>query len=114
MTDPGTDTRLVPIAGRNIVVRLINDAQVALLLREARYAQRDDVTQERRMDAGARMFDIMESAVVQESDRKFLLEKITEGSVEMEDLMSFVTVFRKPPEDEKPKVRRGRPPARRS
>lgn len=114
MTDPGTDTRIVPIEGRSVVVRLINDAQIALLLREAKIAQRDDVSRERRMDAAARIFDIMESAVVQEDDRLYVLGKITEGKVEMKDLMTFWTAFSDEKQEEKPKVRRGRPPARRS
>lgn len=114
MTDPGTDTRIVPINGCSIVVRKINDAQIALMARETKQAQRSDIDNSRRMAAVARMFDILESAVVQDSDREFLLDGIVAGKVEMKDLLSFVSAFSEDQEEEKPKVRRGRPPIKRT
>ncbi len=104
--DPGTDTRVVPISGRSIVVRHLKDAQLALMAREAKQVQRNDVDDSRRLDAGARLFDILESAVVQDGDRDFVLDEITAGRVELKDLLEFITAFS---EEERPKVRRGRP-----
>jgi|SRR5262245_28042907 len=104
--DPGTDTRIVPINGRSVVVRQLKDAQLALMAREAKQVQRNDVDEGRRLDAGARLFDILESAVVQDDDRTFVLDEITAGRVELKDLLEFISVFG---EEEKPKVRRGRP-----
>ena len=112
MTDPGTDTRIVPINGRSIVVRQLRDAQLTLLAREAKEIQRGDRT--RQMDAAARMFNILESAVVQDSDREFLLDEITVGKVELKDILAFVSAFSEDQEEEKPKVRRGRPPIKRT
>jgi hypothetical protein len=81
------------------------------MAREAKQLTRDDVEGARKLDAGARMFDILESMVVQQEDRDFILGEIVAGKVELKDLLGFLSAFN--PEDEKPKVRRGRPPVRR-
>lgn len=107
MTDPGTDTRVVPIGDRSIVVRQLKDVQLTLLAREAKQIQKADNDGSRRVDAAARMFDILESAVVQDSDRDYLLDEITAGKLELKDLLNFISAFT---DEEKPKVRRGRPP----
>lgn len=113
MTDLGTDTRIVLINGRSIVVRQLRDAQLTLLAREAKVIQRPD--RDRQMDAAARMFNILESAVVQDSDREFLLDEITIGKIELKDILTFISVFSEEEEGpEKPKVRRGRPPIKRT
>jgi hypothetical protein len=111
MTDHGTETRIVEIGGRSVVVRQLRDVQLTLLAREAKQIQKSDVEGSRRVDAAARMFDILESAVVQETDRDYLLDEITAGNLEFKDLLNFISAFT---EQEKPKVRRGRPPAVRS
>jgi hypothetical protein len=109
--DSGKDTRLVPVHGRNIVVRQLQDAQLVLLAREARLAQRDDTDSGRRMTAVARAFDILESAIVQESDRDYILDLTVKGQLTLEDLLGFITAFESE-QDEKPRVRRGRPAKR--
>lgn len=104
--DPGKETRLVDIKGRNIVVRQLTDAQLLLLGREARLAAKEDVEQHRRLAGVSRIFDILESAVVQEDDREYLLDLTVQGELQLSDLMGFITVFGE--EKPKPKVRRGR------
>jgi len=104
--DPGKDTRIVPVKGRNIVVRQLNDAQLLLLGREARMAARDDTEQTRRLAAVGRIFDILESAVIQEEDQDYLLDLTVKGQLELKDMMEFITAFGD--EAQKPKVRRGR------
>ena len=111
--DPGKDTRLVDIKGRNIVIRQLVDAQMVLMAREAKLLQKDGIDNERKMSAIARMFDMLESAVVQQEDRDYLLDLVVAGQLELNDLMSFLTVFTEE-EAEKPKVRRGRPPTKRA
>ncbi len=109
MTDSQTATRKIPISGREITVRQLTDGQLTLIMREARVIQRDTVETERRMVGAARLFDIMESMVVTEEDREFVLDEIVAGKVELRDLLAGLKAFS---EEEKPKVRRGRPPKR--
>jgi hypothetical protein len=109
--DPGRDTRLVPVKDRNVVVRQLNDAQLLLLAREARLAQREDTENQRRLTAVGRIFDLLESAVVQGEDREYLMDLTVAGDLSLGDLTGFVTAFSEE-QEEKPRVRRGRPPKR--
>jgi hypothetical protein len=104
--DPGKETRIVDVKGRNIVVRQLTDAQLLLLGREARLAAKNETEGERRLAAVGRIFDILESVVIQEEDRDYLMDLTVKGDLELKDLMDFVTAFGEP--DQKPKVRRGR------
>jgi len=105
-SDPGKETRLVDVKGRNIVVRQLLDAQLLLLGREARLASKDDIDNARRLTAVGRIFDILESAVVQEEDREYLLDLTVAGQLGLKDMMNFIDVFGD--QEAKPKVRRGR------
>jgi hypothetical protein len=111
--DPGKETRLVDVKGRSIVVRQLNDAQLLLLGREARLASRETTNQDRKLSGIARVFDILESAVVQEEDREYLMDLTVAGELELKDMMDFITAFGTGEED-KPKVRRGRYATKRS
>lgn len=104
--DPGKETQLVPVKGRNIVVRQLTDAQLLLFGREARLASKNDTDPERRLSGIARIFDILESAVVQDEDREYLMDLTVQGELQLKDLMDFLTIFSDG--EEKPKVRRGR------
>ena len=113
-SDPGRETQVVEVRGRSIVVRKIIDTQMMILAREARVLQRDDVTSDRRLTAIDRMFRILESSVVQPTDREYLEELMLDGELDLRELTSFVTVFGNKAESEAPpKVRRGRTPAKR-
>ncbi len=111
--DPGRETRLVPVQGRNIVVRQLVDAQMMLLNRGARLLQRDDLDRDAKMATVDRMFTILESVVVQPEDREFLEDLMAEGKLNLRHLMDFVSVFNEDEPEEKPKVRRGRPAIKR-
>lgn len=112
--DPGLETRIVPVQGRSIVIRQLIDAQMMLLNRGARLLQRDDLDKESKLATVDRMFTILESVVVQPEDREFLEDLMAEGKLSLRDMMSFISAFNEDQEEEKPKVRRGRPPAKRS
>jgi len=105
--DPGKETRIVAVKGRNIVVRQLFDAQLLLLAREARLATKEETPNDRRLTAVGRIFDILESAVVQDDAREYLMDLTVRGDLELKDLMDFITVF-SAEEEQKPKVRRGR------
>jgi hypothetical protein len=110
--DPGKNTRLVEIKGRTIVIKQLTDAQYALLARESQILQRDDIEKGRKVKGAARMFDVLESMVVQDGDRDFMTDQIAAGTITVSDMMEFVSTFAEP--EEKPKVRRGRPPLKRA
>ena len=105
--DPGRETQIVDIKGRQVVIRMLSDAQIALLSREAKILQ-GNAEGDRKFTGVTRMFNILESMVVQEEDKDYLNNLIISGDIELKDLTDFIAAFK--PEDEKPKVRRGRPP----
>ncbi len=107
--DPGVDTRLVDVKGRQIVVRQLGEMQVILLAREARLVRKADLDNGRRMDAIGRIFDILESVVVQQEDRDYLMDLTVQNKLEVGDLTSFISAFSKDDAPVKPQVRRGRP-----
>lgn len=115
MTEPtnsGRETRIVPVNGRSIVIRQLVDTQLVHLMRHSRILQKDDVAIPQKLDSVERMFAILKTMVVQPSDRDYLTELEEAGEIELKDLMAFITAFENA-EPEKPKVRRGRPPAKR-
>jgi len=110
MTAPSVPT--VDVKGRDVAVQQLNDAQLLLLAREARLAQRESTDKQRRLEAVGRIFDLLESAVIQDEDREYLMDLTVKGKLTLGDLTGFITAFTEDEEEEKPKVRRGRPPKR--
>jgi len=110
MTAPSVPT--VDVKGRDVAVQQLNDAQLLLLAREARLAQREGTDKQRRLEAVGRIFDLLESAVIQDEDREYLMDLTVKGKLTLGDLTGFITAFTEDEEEEKPKVRRGRPPKR--
>lgn len=113
---PGPGPRDVDVRGRAISVKMLTDAQMMLLGREARLARRPDTEPERRMTSVARLFDILESVIIRPEDQEYCVDLAVKGDLELKDLMGFVTAFADDDEDEdeKPRVRRGRAPAKRT
>ena len=105
--DPGKETRIIELKGRQLVIKSLNDAQIALMAREAKILQ-GNAEGDRKFTGVTRMFNLLESMVVQEEDKEYLNDLIVSGDVELKDLTDFIAAFK--PEDEKPTVRRGRPP----
>lgn len=111
--DDGKETRLVDVKGRMIVVRQLVDLQLMYLQRYAGILQKDDVDNLTKVNAIGTMLDILESAVVQPKDREYLTGLAIKGDLGLRDLMGFINVFTADKE-EKPKVRRGRTPVKRT
>lgn len=109
VTDNGRPTRLVPVNGRQIVVRQLIDTQMVHLLRHSRILQKDDVAVKDKLDSVERIFAILETMIVQQDDRDYMVKLEETGEVELKDLMAFISAFQDE-EPEKPKARRGRPP----
>ncbi len=109
--DTGRETRVVDVKGRPIVVRRLKDAQVLFLNREAILLQRGGLPQERVRDGMRRVLDVLDSQVVQDLDKSYLLDLVALGDLDLKDLMGFIQAFKEEDaEPEKPKVRRGRRP----
>jgi hypothetical protein len=102
------ETRPVTVRGRDIQVRQLTDAQLLLLSRDGRLAQREDADRGLRMAAVGRLFDVLESLVQSPEDKQFLLDLVVQGELELSDLTPFLTAFREEIEAKAPKVRSGR------
>lgn len=104
--DPGVETRIVDIKGRQVVVRELTDMQMMLMLREMKVAQDRDTDNMRRLNGIATCYDILESAIIQEEDRQFLVKLVKNREIELKDMMEVFSAFQ---DQEKPTaVRRGR------
>lgn len=111
---PPPGPRDVDVQGRAISVKMLTDAQMMLMGREARLARHPETDSERRMTAVARLFDILESVIIKPEDQEYCVDLAVKGDLELKDLMGFVTAFAEDEEEDQPKVRRGRAPAKRS
>lgn len=109
--DTGRETRVVDVKGRPIVIGKLKDSQILFLNREAILLSRGGLTEDRVKTGMRRVLDVLESQVVQDLDREYLLDLVALGELELADLMGLVKAFREDEEPEKPKVRRGRRPA---
>lgn len=109
METPLKETRPVTVRDREIQVKQLTDAQLLLLSRDARLAQKETADRNLRMAAVARLFDILESLVQDPADKEYLVDLVVQGELELVDLTPFLTAFKDDMEQqEKPKVRSGR------
>lgn len=118
MTEPANETRVINIKGRDIEVQLLKDMQLMFIAREARKLQRLDGDQDSNrtaiMSAG-RVLDVLESAIVKEADKEFLIDLMVTGELQFKDMTAVFTAFGDDKEEApKPRVRRGRPPSRKA
>lgn len=109
MTDTGTDTRIIDVKGRAIVVRQLKDAQLLILGRDASILSKDDVSGQRKLEIAGYMLDMFESAIVQPDDHAYVMALTRRGELELSDFVKFLSVFRDEEPEPKPVVRRGRP-----
>lgn len=106
------ETRVVDIKGRTMVIRALRETQLLSLNHEARILQREDIDGDRKMKGMERMFKTLLSVVAQPSDREYLEDLMAEGELDLRELTTFATSFFNEPEEQAPKVRRGRPTKR--
>jgi hypothetical protein len=107
--DTGRPTQIVPVCGRNIVIKKLTDIQMGLLLRGSRILSSPNVAREQQVDMMDQMFQILDSVVVQDGDKKWVLEQQIKGNLELKDMTDWVSVFKDEEDNEKkPAVRRGR------
>jgi len=104
--DAGRETRVVPVAGRNIVVRMLTDTQMLHLMRHAKILSSDSVEIPGKLDSMDRMLTILNSVVVQETDKDWLVQAQESGEVDIKDMVGWVNAFKS--ENKAPVVRRAR------
>lgn len=114
MTEPVVvESKAVPIKGQQITLKKLTDGQIALLLRESRRMQRDDVTGAQGLAAMERVDRILHSVIVFDEDKATVDGLIETGELTLKELTQAVMNLFTSDEAEKPKViRRGRPPKR--
>lgn len=111
--DTGRKTQIVPVMGRNIVIKKLTDVQMGLLLRWSRVLSSPNVAKEQKIETMDLMFQILDSVVVQEADKKWVLECQIRGDIELKDMTNWVSAFGEDEDEDdgtkkKPAVRRGR------
>lgn len=100
--------------GRTVKIRLITDMQFLLLSRDAEKLRQDSTSDHDRLRIAGRMMDVMESMVVTQEDRDYLMELTVQGELHVSDMVNMLAAFRDEEVETKPKVRRGRPPGKRT
>src|SRR5678810_420581 len=78
------------IAGREISVKKLNEAQVMLIMREGQVLRSDKTDTERRMKGIATILNIVESAIEDVEDLEYVLHQTEIGKVEFQDLLKLV------------------------
>lgn len=97
-------TRMVEILDRQIAVRELTEGQMMVLARYADTASTETVDTRQKIHAVARMLSILERAVVEDEDRRFLEDQMMDGKLELADMTAVVSVFK----EEQPTNRAGR------
>jgi hypothetical protein len=112
--DGGRKTQVVDVKGRPVVIRALTDLQMMHLLRHSKILQKEDIGLDAKADSAVRIFDIVQSTIVQPSDREYVTELEETGEITLTDLVAFIQAFQ---DEEAPKpaarARRGRTPAKR-
>ena len=113
MTEPEVDAKAIDIMGRPVTLKKISVGQMALVMRESRRMQRDDVTGKDAMAALERVDRILRGLIAFDEDKDYVDGLIEDGSLDLPKLVEYVMDIFTAGEPEKPKVtRRGRPPKR--
>lgn len=113
MTEVAIDAEAIDIKGRPVTLKKITVGQMALVLRESKRMQRDDVTGKEAMAALERVDLIIASLIVFDEDREYVENLLANGTLDLTDMVRLVMDIYTKDAEEKPKVaRRGRPPKR--
>lgn len=104
------EQKTITIKDREILVQQLNDAQVALMVRELNRARKPGTPAQEALSSMGRVMDLFEAAVVGQEDKDYLTDLTIAGQLRMSDLIPVLSTFYDEGTDEaKPVVRRGRP-----
>jgi hypothetical protein len=97
MTEPdeGRQTRIVPVAGRSIVVKQMTDMQLLHLGRMASILRSDEVESDQKVAVAGKMLKILHSCV-SAADQEFLEEQEMIGNLTLRQMVGFVNAFQEP------------------
>lgn len=109
MTEPEIDTRVVNLAGRDIVVRQLKDLQLLLMSRDAEILADEKSAPGRKLKAASFLMEAFESTIVGDGDLEYVQGAVRRGEVDLEALLAVMRVFREDAAPTKPVVKRGRP-----
>lgn len=110
MTDPGNETRQVSVAGRDIQVLAMTDAQLILLGRDAQLLDSTSVDNKRKLAIAARIMDMFESTIATDEDRDYVMSLVVTRQLDMKGMAEILSADSATKEvAKKPVVRRGRP-----
>jgi hypothetical protein len=104
------EVRSVTIKGRAIDVMRPHDAQLVLIAREGQMLEKDGIIPARKWTALSRVMNTLESLVVKDEDKEYLIDLTVDRQLHLEDMLPIVKAFSG--KAQALKVRRGRPPKR--
>lgn len=111
MTQPSQEQFGV-YAGRNIALKKLTDLQLMLMARETEKLRRndsEDADSGWRVTSAARIMDLLDSVVLNDDDREFLLKETVAGRFDLPDALELIKTVQTDAAQSKPTVRRGRP-----
>jgi hypothetical protein len=85
---------------------MLTDTQMLHLMRHAKILSSDAVENENKIESMERMLTILNSVVVQDTDKAWLVQAQESGEVEIQDMVGWVNAFRT--SETKSTVRRAR------
>ena len=103
------ETKTVTVLDREVAVKAFTDSQIMLMVSEAKTVTRKTADMNRRMDGVDRMMRLLDSVVVNEEDKEWIVEKNIAGELSMGDLIGFISAHAPVDEIVPRAVRRGRP-----
>lgn len=109
---PERPTKKVKIGDIEVVAQTISEAQMMQLTHEAHLFQNPKIPIERKQKGLDRIFRILNSVVVSDTDREAVEDQIADGKVDAYDLVGILRDITSDGVTSQPRVRRGRPAQR--
>lgn len=103
--DTATQTAIVELHGRNIVIKLPNSAQLGLMAQQARIAAGDDPT--RKMRAIGIIMDIVQNLIAA-TDQDYVIDLMIAGKLDVNEVMALFDAFKEETRARPAAVRRAR------
>ena len=104
------EVRSITIKGRDIDVMRPLDAQLTLIAREGQMLEKDGIIPSRKWVAMTRVLNTLESLVVKEEDKEYLIDLTVNRQLHLADMLPIIKAFNE--KAQALRVRRGRPPKR--
>ena len=83
-------TKMVIIGDREVLCRMLTEAQFMQLAYEANVLENKHTPNERKIKTLSRLFRVMRSVIVDEDDREYVEDLMADGSVTMKHILSAI------------------------